>query len=110
MMYDVLQAKKMHISMCIKAILHIMGPGGAGYILVFLGKLMDLCADYATSSQILKAIRQAFPGRPHAQIPSFMYVRSRLVVQLLVHLVATMWACQAACVTLLGISVTRSWV
>ena len=57
-----LQAKKMHISMCVKAILHGSPAAVGDYLLVLLDKLTSICAENAGSLPIVKAINQALPG------------------------------------------------
>lgn len=58
------QAKRMHINMCIKAMLEGPEAVGASYLgLALLDVLTSLAAVNADSAPIVKAINQALPGR-----------------------------------------------
>ena len=59
--HDDWQAKRMHISMCIKRRLTAF-PHEKNCFMVLLHALMSICAENAVISQIVKAIRQALPG------------------------------------------------
>ena len=52
----------MHISMCMKAILR-GHPELNNCFMALLDEVMSICAENAVSSQVVKAIRQALPGR-----------------------------------------------
>lgn len=66
MMHADVQAKKMHISMCVKAVLH--GSSHASeerHFMVLLDKLASICAENADDSPQVDTISKALPDRWH---------------------------------------------
>ena len=59
-----MQAKRMHISVCVKIFLRQHGETKNRF-LILLDKLTSICAEHAVSAQIEKAICQALPGKLH---------------------------------------------
>ena len=64
-----MQAKRMHISMCIKMTLRHYGETGNSF-LTLMDRLMSICAEHAISPRIEKAINYAVPGRLHGLPPA----------------------------------------
>ena len=65
-MLHALQAKRAHISMCVKAILQGSPVTIGDHLLELLDKVTSICAEYAGSLPIVKALSQALPGTFHA--------------------------------------------
>ena len=73
-LHDDVQAKKMHIIMCIKASLHNGYGVRRQYLLMLLDKLASICAENADSSPLVMAINQALPGRCHGLLLHVLWV------------------------------------
>ncbi|CAL5223080.1 g5539 [Coccomyxa viridis] len=59
---DAARAKRAHISMCVKAVLHGSPVTVGAHLLELLDKLTSICAENAGSLPIVKALSQALPG------------------------------------------------